>query len=108
MTTTAIRSIERGTYRFNSGEAIHWERETETSTLPADLAAAAADQWLWCFDCERAFQMEDARDGTEAHCPYIDCGALPASFWKWESYRSFSGASIFPVRNRLFPLAAAA
>lgn len=108
MTTTAIRPIEQGAYRFNTGEVILWERETDTSTLPAGLAAAAPDQWIWCFDCERAFQLEDAREGDQAHCPYVDCAALPVSFWKWESYRSFSGAHMVPIRDRMFPLAAAA
>lgn len=108
MAATITRSVQQGVYRFNTGESIFWEREADRPTLPADLAASAPDQWLWCFDCERAFQLEDARSENEAHCPYVDCGALPTSFWKWESYRSFSGARIVPSRDRLFPLAAAA
>ncbi len=106
--TTATQTNQQGVYQFNSGETVYWEVDTERRTLPSDLDACAPDQWMWCFDCERAFQLDEARSGAEAHCPYTDCAALPVSFWKWESYRSFSGARIVPTHDRPFPLAAAA
>jgi len=109
MTTTAVRSTtQQGVYRFTTGESIYWERETNSRVLPADLASEAPDTWLWCFDCERAFQLDEARKGDEAHCPYVDCSAAPTSFWKWDSYRAFSGARIVPAHERVFPLATAA
>jgi len=108
MAATTTRTILLSTYRFNTGSEVIWEQEPRRE-LPADIAAGSPEQWLWCFDCERAFQVRDAqRHGDEATCAYLDCAGLPDAFWKWESFRSFSGANVAPTLNQVFPLAAAA
>ncbi|MEX2375231.1 MAG: hypothetical protein WD942_06540 [Dehalococcoidia bacterium] len=98
---------EQGEYRFETGEAITWEREASRRSLPSDLAAAPSERWLWCLECERAFQLGEVQaQGHDASCAYEDCGAAPQAFWQWESYRAFVGQPAIPARDAVFPLAA--
>lgn len=98
---------EQGEFRFHTGEAIVWERESSSRTLPSDLASSSPDRWLWCLECERAFQLgEVLAQGAHVGCAYEDCGATPEAFWQWESYRAFVGHAADPSRDAIFPLAA--
>lgn len=95
-------------FRFNTDDSVSWEPEPPRRSMPADLAVAPG-QWLWCFQCERAFRAADVTDQHgEVSCAYDDCAALPADFWKWESYRLFAGPVVEPEVGRTYPLASAA
>ena len=67
-----------------------------------------ADAWLWCFRCERAFQVAEARNtALGLGCAYPDCGGETLDFWSWEAFCVFVGdTSLTPDYATRYPLAA--
>jgi len=67
-----------------------------------DLAA-----WLWCFRCERAFQLGEAPNTAFGlACAYPDCGGEALDFWSWEAFCAFVGeTSLAPDYGTRYPLA---
>lgn len=86
---------------------IEYDHPTRTE-LPVFVEAAGHHEWLWCFDCERAFQVADVRNGANGHaCAYHDCSGTPVDFWQWDAYRAFLGAGPdVPELDYHYPLGA--
>ena len=79
---------------------------SRTEALPVHLRNAAPQTWIWCFCCERVFQLGESR----VACPYFDCGTGPTDFWQWDAYGALTGITGEPalgVRYELRALAAA-
>jgi len=95
-------------FDFNDQDAARW-LDDRTDRLTTYLEAASPAAWMWCFRCERAFQLEQAQTHAEAvSCGYADCDAAPIDFWRWESYRAYVGAApAQPQAAQAYPLALA-
>ena len=77
--------------------------------LPTHLDEAPPSSWLWCFRCERAFELAGVREAHDRFsCAYEDCDAAPLDFWQWDAYRALVGNAAAPAPGVRFPLAVAA
>ena len=103
--TMATRN--RFQYRFTRDDIVEVEYPP-VATIGLHLSAAAPTAWVWCLNCERAFQIGAARSGRSGvACGYGDCAGRPFDFWSWDAYRAFAGAApSIPEAERRYPLAA--
>lgn len=94
-------------FQIGPGYRIEVEK-ARRSRLHSSLEAAGATAWLWCLDCERAFQLGEARRTDRGvACAYADCEGESLDFWFWNAYRAFVGAGPgAPQAARRYPLAA--
>jgi hypothetical protein len=78
----------------------------EHELVPAriHLRSAEPTSLVWCFDCERVFQLGVAR----VACPYFDCGAAAVAFWQWDAFTAMTGVSGKPELGVRYPLHARA
>ena len=94
-------------FQIGPGYRIEVEK-ARRSHLHTSLEAAGATAWLWCLDCERAFQLGEARRTERGiACAYANCKGESLDFWSWNAYRAFVGAAPeAPEAARRYPLAA--
>jgi hypothetical protein len=78
----------------------------EHELVPARIRLRCAEptSLIWCFDCERVFQLGVAR----VACPYFDCGKSAVAFWHWDAYIAMTGAAEKPELCVRYPLHAPA
>ena len=72
--------------------------------LPVYLRDAAPETWVWCFRCERAFELTGAQIAHDVSCAYADCGGSPLDFWRWDAYRAFTSGEMTPTSGVRYPL----
>ena len=44
-------------------------------------------EFLWCVECERAYQFGDAKQRQPDLCPYRGCTSADRDAWDWEQVR---------------------
>jgi hypothetical protein len=73
----------------------------EAERVPSHLHEVRPGSWLWCFQCEYAFQV-----GDDVACPTPGCESVPFDLWQWDAYGAFAGAEVAPDSAVRYPLAA--